>query len=77
MYANTWIKLVSIRRLRRTSNKVRERVRLSLKIEGISGRTITTITDSGATKVFIVNTTRNKGILLRIAKLYGTIWRNW
>ena len=77
MYANSWIRLICIRRLRRTSNKVREKVRLSLKIGGISGQTITTITDSEATKVFIVNTIRNEGILPRTVKLYGTILRNW
>ena len=47
MFANLWIGLISIRGLRRTSNKVRERVRLSLKRGGILGQTATIITDHG------------------------------
>ena len=45
MYASSWIVLISIRGLRKTSNKARETVRFSLKIGGISVRTITTITN--------------------------------
>ena len=45
MYASSWIELISIRGLKRTNSKARERVRLSLRREGISGRTSTIITD--------------------------------
>ena len=45
MYANLWIRLISIRGLRKTSSKARERVRLSLRKEGISSLTATIITD--------------------------------
>ena len=47
VYAGSWIGLISIRRSRRTNSKTREKVRLSLRREGISGRTATTITDLG------------------------------
>ena len=47
MYVNSWIKLISISESRRTNNKAKGRVRLSLKKEGISGRTAITITDPG------------------------------
>ena len=45
MYISSWIRLISIRGLKRTSNKAREMVRLSPKIGGILGWTIITITD--------------------------------
>ena len=47
VYASSWIGLISIRGSRRTNNKIRERVRSSLKRWGISGRTATIITDLG------------------------------
>ena len=47
MYTSLWIRLISIRGLKRTNSKAKERVRLSFKRGGISSRTATTITDPG------------------------------
>ena len=44
MYASSLIGLTSIRELKRTNNKARERARLSLKRGGISGWNATIIT---------------------------------
>ena len=44
MYTSSWIGLTSIG-LKRTSNKAREKARLSLKTKGILGWIVTTITD--------------------------------
>ena len=49
MYANSWTKLISIRRLRKTSSRGKERLRLSLRRGGISSWIDTTTTDLGGT----------------------------
>ena len=43
MYASSWTELISIRELRKTNNKGKGRLRLSLKRGGILGQTNTTI----------------------------------
>ena len=45
MCANSWTRLISIRGLRKTNNRGKERLRLSLKRGGISGQIDTTTTD--------------------------------
>ena len=45
MCANSWTKLISIRGLRKTSSRGKERLRLSLRRGGISSQTDTTTTD--------------------------------
>ena len=45
VYVNSWTESISINRSRKTSSKGKERLRLSLSTEGISGRTDTIITD--------------------------------
>ena len=47
VYANLWTELRSIKRSRKTSNRGRGRLRLSLRRGGISGRTDTTTTNLG------------------------------
>ena len=49
MCVNLWTELISIRGLRKTNSRGKERLRLSLRRGGISGRTNTTITDLGRT----------------------------
>ena len=49
MYDNSWTKLISIRGSKRTNNKEKGRLRLSLKGERISSRITTTITSPGET----------------------------
>jgi len=45
VYAISWIEFISIKGLRRTNSKTRERVRLSLRRGEISSQTATTIID--------------------------------
>ena len=49
VYVSSWIRLTSIKELMKTSNRVKVRLRLSLKRRGISGRIDTIITDQGKT----------------------------
>ena len=47
--ANSWTKLISIKGLKKTNNRGKERLRLSLRKWGISSQTDTTTTDLGGT----------------------------
>ena len=51
MYANSWTELISTKGLKKTSNRGKEKLRLSLKRGGILGRIgiTTTITSLGMT----------------------------
>ena len=44
MWANSWIRLINIKGLKKTSNSAKEKLRLSLRKGGISGQTDTIIT---------------------------------
>ena len=80
MYIGLWTVLTSINGLRKTSNKGKGKVRLSLKIGGILGRTDTILIvpgQSGFTTAQVVNTVFQEPVHQVLEKIKNESYFKW